>query len=67
MSLKEDLKDKLSKEELKALRRSFEIIGSVAIIEIPDELMHKSDLIVSAILSRHKNVRTILRKVGEVS
>lgn len=67
MSLKEALKDKLSEEELKVLRRSFEIIGNIAIIEIPDELMQKSDLIVSAILSRHKNVKTVLRKVGEVS
>ncbi|MFN3384599.1 MAG: class I SAM-dependent methyltransferase, partial [Archaeoglobaceae archaeon] len=67
MSLKEALKDKLREEELKILRRSFEIVGNVAIIEIPDELMHRSDLIVSAILSRHKNVKTVLRKVGEVS
>lgn len=66
MSLKEDLKGKLSEEELKILRRSFEIIGSIAIVEIPDELITKSDLIASAILSRHKNVKTILRKVGEV-
>lgn len=67
MSLKEDLREKLSEEELRILRRSFEIIGSVAIVEIPDELMRKSNLIVSAILARHKNVKTLLRKVGEVN
>ncbi len=66
MSLKEVLKDKLNEEELKLLRRSFEIIGHIAIVEIPEELMPKKDLIVSAILSRHKNVKTILRKIGEV-
>ncbi len=67
MSLKELLKGKLSEEELKLVRRSFEIIGDVVIIEIPDEIMHAKDEIVKAILTRHKHVKTILRKVGEVS
>ncbi|MEM0351172.1 MAG: methyltransferase, partial [Archaeoglobaceae archaeon] len=67
MSLKDDLRGKLSEEELKLLRRSFEIIGHIAIVEIPDELMEKKDLIVSAIISRHKQVKTVLRKVGEVN
>ncbi|MCS7130138.1 MAG: class I SAM-dependent methyltransferase family protein [Archaeoglobaceae archaeon] len=66
MSLKEMLKDKLSEEELKILRRSFEIIGDIAIIEIPDELMSKKELIADAILKKHKQIKTILRKVGEV-
>lgn len=60
------LKEKLSEEELKVLRRSFEIIGNIAILEIPDEIIERKDLIVQAILKRHKNVKTILRKVGEV-
>ncbi len=67
MSIKELLKDKLSEEELKLVRRSFEIIGDVVIIEIPDEILHLKDEIVKAILSRHKHVKTVLRKVGEVS
>jgi tRNA (guanine37-N1)-methyltransferase len=66
VSLKEMLKEKLSEEELKVLRRSFEIIGNVAILEIPDEIIEKKDLIVDAILIKHKSVKTILRKVGEV-
>jgi len=66
VSLKDVLKGKLSEEELKLLRRSFEIIGHIAIVDIPEKLMPKKDLIISAILSRHKNVKTILRKVGEV-
>lgn len=60
------LREKLSEEELKFLRRSFEIIGNVAIIEIPEELMEKKKLIVEAMIQRHKGVKTILRKVGEV-
>ncbi len=66
MSLKELLKGKLDEEELKLVRRSFEIIGDVVIIEIPDEILHHSRDIVEAILKRHKHVKTVLRKVGEV-
>ncbi|WP_456329414.1 class I SAM-dependent methyltransferase [Archaeoglobus sp.] len=66
MSLKELLKDKLSEEELKLVRRSFEIIGDIVIIEIPDEILHHTKDIVEAILKRHKHVKTVLRKVGEV-
>lgn len=60
------LKGKLSEEELKILRRSFEIIGDIVILEIPEELISKKELIVDAILKKHKHVKTILRKVGEV-
>jgi len=67
VSIKELLRDKLSEEEMRLIRRSFEIIGDVVVIEIPDEVMHLKDEIVKAILTRHKHVKTILRKVGEVS
>ncbi|WP_457549169.1 class I SAM-dependent methyltransferase [Archaeoglobus sp.] len=67
MSLKEYLKGKVSDEELKMVVRSFEIIGDVVLINLPDEVTHLKDLIVEAILSKHKHVKTVLRKVGEVS
>lgn len=60
------LQDTLKEEELSKLRRSFEIIGDIVIVDIPDELMHVKDEIVEAILQKHKHVKTILRKVGEV-
>lgn len=60
------LQDTLKEEELSKLRRSFEIIGDIVIVDIPDELMHVKDEIVDAILKKHKHVKTILRKVGEV-
>ena len=66
MSLKELLKDKVSAKELSLVRRSFEIIGDIVIIDIPDEVYHLKDLIVDAILKKHKHVKTVLRKTGEV-
>ncbi len=66
MGIKEFLRGRVSDEELKKVTRSFEIIGDVVVINLPDDVMHLKDLIVQAILSRHKNVKTILRKIGEV-
>lgn len=60
------LEGKINDKEVKLVRRSFEIIGDVVIIEIPDEIMHLKDVIVEAILKKHKHVKTILRKTGEV-
>ncbi len=61
------LKGIASDEELNKIRRSFEIIGDVVIIDIPDEVIHLKDEIIKAILKKHKRVKTILRKVGEVN
>ncbi len=61
------LKGKISGNKIRLVRRSFEIVGDVVIIEIPDEIMHIKDLIVEAILKKHKHVKTILRKTGEVN
>lgn len=61
------LKGKISDEEMKLVRKSFEIIGDIVIIEIPEEIIHLKNLIVNAILEKHKHVKTILRKVGEVN
>ena len=66
MSIREYLKGKVDEDVLKKVTRSFEIIGDVVVINLPDEVMQVKDLIVKAILSRHKRVKTILRKVGEV-
>jgi tRNA (guanine37-N1)-methyltransferase len=48
---------------------SYEIIGSrekaVAIIEIPEDLQKKEKEIANQILTRHKNVKSVLKKVSE--
>ncbi len=67
MSLRRMLRGKVSEEELLRVRRSFEIVGDVVIINLPDEILHLKNLIVDAILKKHKHVKTVLRKVGEVN
>lgn len=69
MGLKKLLKGLLSKEELKKLPSSFEIVGSrekaVAIVEIPDELNKREKLIAEAIVRLNKNVKTVLKKTSK--
>ncbi len=67
MNLKEVLKDKLTKEELKHVKRSFEIIGDIAIIEIPEELEDKKHVIAEALTEINKHIKVVIRKTGELS
>ncbi|VVC03503.1 tRNA (guanine(37)-N1)-methyltransferase Trm5b [Candidatus Bilamarchaeum dharawalense] len=62
------LKDALSKifssEELENLVASFDIIGDIAIIEVPDALTSKELEIGDTVLKIHRNVKTVLKKLG---
>ena len=63
-SLKEALKGKLSVKQLSMIRRSFDIIGDIAILEIPRELGKNEKLIAQAILQLHRNIGSVIKKSG---
>ncbi len=63
-SLKEALKGILTDEEIDQLITSFDIIGDIAIIQIPDSLSKKEKEIARALMEVHKNVRVVCRKLG---
>mgnify|MGYP006280507567 CR=1 FL=1 len=63
-TLKDFLKDKLSDSKISLVNRSFEIVGDIAIIEIPQELDSKSKVIADALLQVNKNIKTVLKKSG---
>lgn len=65
MRIRDILRDELSKEEMKFLKTSFDIIGDVAVIEIPEELESKEKKIAKAIQKVHKHVKTVCRKMGK--
>ncbi len=65
MDLKEALKAKLTEKELKHLKTSFDVIGHVAILEIPPELVKKEKLIAQTLLKLHKNVKTVCKKSSD--
>jgi tRNA (guanine37-N1)-methyltransferase len=66
-SLAQVLENRLPPHLLASLPRALDIVGDIAIIEIPAELKAHERLIGEAILTVHKYVRTVLAKAGAVS
>ncbi len=64
-TLKEALKKKLTQKELSVLRGSFDVIGDIAIIEIPPQLKKREKIIGKTLLSILKNVKTVAAEAGE--
>lgn len=62
------LEGELTKEELKLVPRSYDVIGSeersVVIIEIPEELEGKKSLVAEAVMKLNKSVKSVLNKVS---
>lgn len=65
-NLREALEGKLTGDELRRLR-AFDIVGDIAIIKLPDELLPKKHLIGQALMEVHKHIRTVLRQASAVS
>ena len=65
-SLKEALAENLTKDELALVPTSFDIIGDIAILEIPDELAGKKKAIGEALLTTFKNIKTAAAKKTKV-
>jgi tRNA (guanine37-N1)-methyltransferase len=65
MSLKEELAGKLTKKQMGFLRTGFDIIGDVAVIEIPEELESKKLVIAKALAKTQPHIRVVARKLSE--
>ncbi len=63
-SLKEALANKLTAAELDSLVSSFDIIGSIAIIEVPDSLQKHEKEIAKAVMAVHHSVKTVAKKLS---
>ena len=63
-NLKQALTAALSPEELGHLISSFDIVGEIAIIEIPKELEKKQKIIAQALMQVQKNVKTVCKKLS---
>jgi len=66
-TLAEVLENQLPPHLAANLPKALDVVGDIAIIEIPPELKAYERLVGEAILKTHKNVRTVLAKVGAVS
>lgn len=65
-SFRDALSGILTPEELLHARRAFDVIGDIAIIEMPEELEDKEEPIAKVLLSAHKNIRSVYKKTGRI-
>ena len=64
MKLKEFLKGKLTKKQLVLVPSSFDVVGDIAILEIPKELEKKEKIISKGLLKLHRNIKVVCKKAG---
>ncbi|MDQ1279835.1 MAG: tRNA (guanine37-N1)-methyltransferase [Thermoproteota archaeon] len=65
--VREFLRNKLTREELEEVNTSFDIVGDIVIIKVPETLEGKEGIIADAIRAANKNVKTILNQVSPIS
>ncbi len=66
-SLSEALEEKLSPSLLELLPHSIDMIGTVAIVELPEELHDNREIVGEGIMQINRNICTVLAKAGPVS
>lgn len=64
MDLKSLLRDVLSQQELDLLVRSYDMVGDIAIIIIPEELTHYETVIAETILESNKRLKVVAKRDG---
>jgi len=66
-SLKSLLVDKLRPDELELIYKSYDIVGDIAVIRVPEVLRKQSEIIAEAVMQTHKRVKSVWCQVGPVS
>jgi len=64
-SLLDFLKGKIPEDLLSKVRRSYDIIGDIIVIDIPKELEPYEELIANALLSIHKNCKVVAKIISK--
>jgi len=69
--MKKDLKfllaRKLQPKELDLVFKSYDVVGDIAVIRVPETLKPKSQIVAEAVMQANKNVRTVLLQTSAVS
>jgi len=65
--LRKNLSGVLSSEDLDKVYNSFDVVGDIAIIRLPDASQSNAQTAAKAIMSRHRNVKTVLLQASPVS
>lgn len=64
--LKNALKDVFAKDEIEKVYSSFDIIGDIIIIKIPDELDGKKEIIAKILINKIKTIKTVFQQISSV-
>ncbi len=65
-NLKEALEGEFTQEELEKVGTSFDVVGDIAVIKLPDELLERKGIVGEALMEVHGNVKTVLLQTGPV-
>lgn len=66
-SFKEILNNKLTKQQLSLVPRSYDLIGSIAIFSnFPEELKNKEKIIGNALIESNKSIETVTKKTSNI-
>jgi len=66
-NLKALLADKLEPREFRLIYKSYDIVGDIAIIRVPEPFRERSKIIAEAVMQTHKNMKTVWRQASAVS
>jgi len=64
VNVKDFLKGKIPDSELELVNRSYDVVGDIAVVSVPDELTGREKLIAKAVMSINKHVSTVVKRVG---
>ncbi|HBG19422.1 MAG TPA: hypothetical protein DDY32_09160 [Desulfobulbaceae bacterium] len=64
MRLKQALRGALTEEELQALVGSYDVVGDIAIIIVPEEIQEKEQLIAEALLAGNARIKVVAKRAG---
>jgi len=67
VTLRDILSNKLKPRELGLIFKSYDIIGDIAIIKVPEPLRKRKEIIAEAVLQTHKRVKTVLQQTSPIS
>jgi len=66
-SLRESLKGRLSPGELNLLPSAFDVVGDIAVLDIPKELSRRRKIIAESLLESFRNIKVVVAKTRPVS
>jgi len=66
-NLKTVLEGKLAPEEIALVYKSYDVIGDIAVIRVPEQLSPMSSTIAEALMAQHKHVKAVWRQSSPIA